>query len=123
MCGFRIEGPQRKVLFIPDIDRWEDWDVLGVRVDDEIARADIAYLDGTFFSGDELPGRDMSKVPHPTIASSMTRFEALPAVERAKIRFIHLNWSNPARFADSSARREIEAKGFGVAEEGESVAL
>jgi pyrroloquinoline quinone biosynthesis protein B len=123
VCGFRIEGPHRKILFIPDIDRWEDWDRLGVRVEDEIARADIAYLDGTFYSGDELPGRDMSKVPHPTIGSSMTRFQALPPVERAKIRFIHLNWSNPARFAGSAARRQIEAKGFGVAEEGETVAL
>ncbi len=38
VCGFRIEGPARKVLFIPDIDRWEDWDAWGVRVEDEIAR-------------------------------------------------------------------------------------
>jgi pyrroloquinoline quinone biosynthesis protein B len=118
VCGFRIEGPERRVLFIPDIDRWEDWDAMGVRVEDEIARADIAYLDGTFFSGGELQGRDMTKVPHPTIASSMARFASLPAGERAKVRFIHLNWSNPARFSDSSARREIEEAGFRVAEEG-----
>jgi pyrroloquinoline quinone biosynthesis protein B len=123
VCGFRIEGPKQKVLFIPDIDRWEDWDALGVRVEDEIASADIAYLDGTFYSGSELPGRDMTKVPHPTIQSSMARFAGLPPAERAKIRFIHLNWSNPARFAGSEARHAIEAAGFRVAEEGESLSL
>jgi pyrroloquinoline quinone biosynthesis protein B len=123
VCGFRIEGPRQKVLFIPDIDRWEDWDAWGVRVEDEIARADVAYLDGTFYSGGELPGRDMTRVPHPTIEASMARFGALPATERAKIRFIHLNWSNPARFAGTEARRQIEAVGFRVAEEGETLDL
>jgi pyrroloquinoline quinone biosynthesis protein B len=123
VCGFRIAGPKQKVLFIPDIDRWEDWNALGVRVEDEIAAADIAYLDGTFYSGSELPGRDMTKVPHPTIESSMARFKALPPAECAKIRFIHLNWSNPARFAGSEARRRIEEAGFRVAEEGENLDL
>jgi len=47
----------------------------------------------------------------------------LPATERAKIRFIHLNWSNPARFAGTEARRQIEAVGFRVAEEGETLDL
>jgi pyrroloquinoline quinone biosynthesis protein B len=121
VCGFRIEGPKQKVLFIPDIDRWEDWDAWGVRVEDEIAQVDVAYLDGTFYSKRELPGGDMAQVPHPTIKSSLARFRALPAAERTKIRFIHLNWSNPARFAGSAARRDIEAAGFLVAEEGETL--
>jgi pyrroloquinoline quinone biosynthesis protein B len=123
VCGYRIEGSSRKVLFIPDIDRWEDWDAMGVRIEDEIARADVAYLDGTFYSGNELPGRDMSKVPHPLIASSMQRFSAWPKNERQKVRFIHLNWSNPARFTESAARKDIERAGFGVAEEAEIVDL
>jgi pyrroloquinoline quinone biosynthesis protein B len=123
VVGFRIEGPNRKVLFIPDIDSWEQWDALGVRIEDEIARADVAYLDATFYADGELPGRDMSKIPHPMIAHSMARFAALPASERDKIRFIHLNSTNPARFPDSEARRTIEAGGFRVAEENERVCL
>jgi pyrroloquinoline quinone biosynthesis protein B len=123
VVGFRIDGPKKKVLFIPDIDRWEDWDAQGVRVEDEIAKVDIAYLDGTFFADGELPGRDMSKIPHPMISISMARFEALPAEERAKVRFIHLNWSNPARFAGSKARKAVEKAGFAIAEEGERVCL
>ncbi len=123
VCAFRIDGPKRRVLFIPDIDRWEDWDAMGVRVEDEIAKVDIAYLDGTFWSGDELPGRDMTKVPHPTIEASLARFEGLLAAERAKIRFTHLNWSNPARHGGHPIRRRIEEAGFAIAEEGERLAI
>jgi pyrroloquinoline quinone biosynthesis protein B len=123
VVGFRIEGPNKKVLFIPDIDRWEDWDAQGVKVEDEIAKVDVAYLDGTFYADGELPGRDMSKIPHPMITKSMARFAALPQAERAKIRFIHLNWSNPARFKTSPAREEVVKNGFHVAEENEKLCL
>ncbi len=123
VVGFRIEGPNKKVLFIPDIDSWEQWDALGTRIEDEIARVDVAYLDATFYADGELPGRDMSKIPHPLIAHSMARFAALPASERANIRLIHLNHTNPDRFPNSDARRAIEAAGFRVAEEMESVCL
>ncbi|MBX7249160.1 MAG: hypothetical protein K1X35_08990 [Caulobacteraceae bacterium] len=123
VVGFRIDGPGKKVLFIPDIDSWEQWDALGTRIEDEIARVDVAYLDATFYADGELPGRDMSKIPHPLIRHSMDRFAALPASERAKVRFIHLNHTNPARFPGSEARRAIEAGGFRVAEEMERVCL
>lgn len=123
VVGFRIDGPAKKVLFIPDIDRWEDWDAQGVHIEAEISKVDVAYLDGTFYADGELGSRDMSKVPHPLIASSVKRFAALPQSEKAKIRFIHLNSTNPARFADSPARREVLAAGFAVAEEMESLVL
>ena len=123
VVGFRIEGPTKKVLFIPDIDSWEQWDALGTRIEDEIAKVDVAYLDATFYAQGELPGRDMTKIPHPLIAWSMQRFAPLPASERTKVRFIHLNHTNPARFPDSEARRAVEAGGFRVAEEMERVCL
>jgi pyrroloquinoline quinone biosynthesis protein B len=123
VVGFRIEGPNRTVLFIPDIDSWEEWDAWGVGIEDEIASVDVAYLDATFFADGELPGRDMSGFPHPLIAHSMERFAALPDAERAKIRFIHLNHSNPAADPDTVVRAEIEAGGFRVAAEGERVTL
>ena len=105
------------------IDRWEDWDAQGVKIEDEIARVDVAYLDGTFFADGELPGRDMSMIPHPMITKSMERFAALPKSEREKVRFIHLNWSNPARFAGSPARAQVENAGFRIAEENERLCL
>jgi pyrroloquinoline quinone biosynthesis protein B len=123
VVGFRIEGPGRAVLFIPDIDSWTEWDEQGVRVEDEIARVDAAYLDGTFYADGEIPGRDMRGFPHPFITASMQRFAALPAAERRKIRFIHLNHTNPALDPGSGARRDIRRNGFGVARQGERIRL
>lgn len=123
VVGFVVEGPNRSVLYVPDIDRWELWDEQGTRVEDLIAEVDVAYLDGTFFAPGEIPGRDMSSFPHPMITKSMDRFSGLPEGERAKIRFIHLNHTNPALWADSPARKMIENRGFRVAEELERVKL
>jgi pyrroloquinoline quinone biosynthesis protein B len=123
VVGFRIEAAAKKVLFIPDIDSWTEWDAAGTRIEDEIAKVDVAYLDGTFFANGEIPGRDMSGFPHPFIRSSLDRFAALPASERAKIRFIHLNHSTQALWAEAPPRKAIEAAGMRVAEEGERVEL
>ncbi len=123
VVGFVVEGPNRSVLYIPDIDKWELWDEQGVRVEDIIAEVDVAYLDGTFFAPGEIPGRDMSSFPHPMITKSMDRFSVLPDEERAKIRFIHLNHTNPALWPDTPARKTIEDRGFRVAEELERVEL
>jgi pyrroloquinoline quinone biosynthesis protein B len=123
VVGFRIEAPGRTVLFIPDIDSWEQWDALGTRVEDEIRKVDVAYLDATFYANGEIPGRDMSGFPHPFIRHSMERFASLPASEKAKVRFIHLNHTNHALWAGTPERAAIEAAGFHVAEQGERLEL
>ena len=123
VVGFVIHGPNRSVLHIPDIDKWEHWDKQGTRVEDLIAKVDVAFLDGTFYANGEIPGRDMSGFPHPFITHSMERFGTLPPDERAKIRFIHLNHTNPALNPDGEARKAIEENGFGVAQEMERVEL
>jgi pyrroloquinoline quinone biosynthesis protein B len=123
VVGFRIEGPTASILFIPDIDSWDQWDEQGTRIEDEIAKVDVAYLDGTFFANGEIPGRDMSGFPHPFISTSLARFAALPGSERAKIRFIHLNHTNAALWPETDARKQIDKSGFRVAEEGERVEL
>ena len=123
VVGFRIDGPTRSALYIPDIDSWEQWDDLGTRIEDMLARVDVAYLDGTFFANGEIPGRDMTGFPHPFITHSLERFADLPPSERAKVRFIHLNHTNPALDPASSARRTVERAGMRVAEEGESEGL
>jgi len=117
VVGFRIEGPRRSILFIPDIDHWEELDATGVRIESLIRQVDAAYLDATFYADGEIPGRDMRGFPHPFITHSMARFDSLPAPERAKIHFIHLNHTNPALDPNSPARQTIEAKGFHVAKE------
>ncbi len=123
VVGFRVDGPNRSVLFIPDIDSWEEWDEQGTAIESMIADVDLAYVDGSFYANGEIPGRDMSGFPHPFITHSMTRFQSLPLDERRKVRFIHLNHTNPALDARSDARRRIEESGYRVAEEFEQFDL
>lgn len=117
--AFRIEGPRRTILYIPDCHPWSRWDA-GAR-DELWDGVDVALVDGTFFSGDELPGRDLSAIGHPLIVDTM---ELLADPEaRPDVRFIHLNHSNPALAADSDAAAEIRRRGFAVAHQGERIEL
>ncbi|HIK90678.1 MAG TPA: MBL fold metallo-hydrolase [Planctomycetes bacterium] len=114
--GFSIQGPSRTVIYIPDIDKWKRWEI---RIEDIVADADIAYLDGTFFANGELPGRNMSQIPHPFVMESIERFKPLPAKDRDKVRFTHANHTNPILDPSSSATRAVIAAGHHVAEQGE----
>lgn len=118
--GFRIVGPKKTALYLPDIDKWSKWDHSIV---DVIQSVDVAYLDGTFLANGEIPGRDMSSIPHPFISESVKLFSSLRKTERDKIRFIHLNHTNPALDAESNARKIIERAGMHVAEQGEKIRL
>lgn len=113
--GFMILGPTRSALFIPDIDKWELWNR---SIIDEIQNVDYALIDATFFSGDELPGRDMSEIPHPFVVESMALFQDLPAEQKEKIWFIHMNHSNPLLDSGSEAYRQVIEAGYQVAREG-----
>ncbi|MEM1181453.1 MAG: MBL fold metallo-hydrolase [Acidobacteriota bacterium] len=121
--AYRIEGPRRSALFVPDIDSWRQWDERGVRLEELLAEVDYAFLDATFFADGEIPGRDMSGFPHPRIRETMERLAPLPARERGKVHFIHLNHTNPALDPESPERQQIEAAGFHVAVRGERFAF
>ncbi|HEX3723535.1 MAG TPA: MBL fold metallo-hydrolase [Nitrolancea sp.] len=121
--AFRITGPSRSVLFLPDINGWDEWDAWGTRIEDVLATVDVAYLDGTFLSSDELPGRNLAEIPHPLIADSIARFTTLPERERGKIRFIHLNQSNPLIDETDDAHATLRRSGLGAAREGELVRI
>ena len=122
VVGFRISGPNASALFIPDIDRWEQLDSMGTRIEDLITDTDVAYLDGTFFGEGEIPGRSMAAFPHPLITSSIDRFARLSATERSKIRFIHFNHTNRALYPGVEQDRIVKA-GHRIAEEGERFGL
>jgi pyrroloquinoline quinone biosynthesis protein B len=84
--GYRIDGPRRSALFIPDIDRWEKWDR---SIRDLANEVDIALLDGTFAVPSEV-NRNIEEIPHPMM--SRTR-ELLKGV-RGRLWFIHINHTN-----------------------------
>jgi pyrroloquinoline quinone biosynthesis protein B len=113
--GYVVRGPSASLLYLPDIDKWEKWErpIEGV-----VAQVDAAFLDGTFFSLEELPGRTQSEVPHPLIGETMERLARLAP----RVCFVHLNHTNRLLF-DAPARREVESRGFRVARDGDVVPL
>ena len=110
--GYEIDGPSKKALFIPDIDKWEAWDK-DLRT--MVERVDYAFLDGTFFSGGELPGRDLTKVRHPFVTETLDRLRGV----KTRVSFVHLNHTNP--LWDDPA--PVEAAGLHVANEGDQLPL
>ena len=68
--AYRLEGPRRTVLFVPDVDGWSDQPGL---LDELLEGVDVAYLDATFYDGSELPGRDLSQIRHPFVTDTMER--------------------------------------------------
>ena len=118
--GYRVKGPNKSILFIPDIDKWERWDK---DIVEEIAKVDYAFLDGTFFKNGELPNRDMSQIPHPFVEESMSIMENMPQEEKAKVYFIHFNHTNPLVLSQSPEKEELLKAGYQVAVEGMTFSL
>jgi pyrroloquinoline quinone biosynthesis protein B len=118
--GFIIEGPSKKILFIPDIDKWEKWDKDIIKM---IASVDLAFIDGTFYNGEEINSRNIATIPHPFIIESMNLFKDLPAKEKDKIYFIHFNHTNLALDLESKPAKSIIENGFHIAQKNQVIKL
>lgn len=114
--GFVIECKNKRILFIPDIDKWSKWqrDIVA-----EVSKVDCALLDATFYQNGEIP-RDMSEVPHPFISETMDLFKN--SKDKSKIKFIHFNHTNPV-LRQTKEREAVLKQGFGVCTEGEVIGL
>lgn len=119
-AGFLIQSDRKKVLFIPDIDKWEKWNR---NIAEEIGKVDLALLDGTFYKNSELPGRDMKEIPHPFVEESLQQFSSLTSAEKSKIVFIHFNHTNPLLRKSSPEKDKVKKDGFAVAVEGMLIEL
>lgn len=118
--GFVIEAGAQNALFLPDIDSWDDWETeFDVRIEDMISEVDLAFIDATFYDDFELPGRDMSEIPHPRVTDSMERLDGLPQERKSGVHFIHYNHTNAIRFADSEETGLVLEQGFNIAREGD----
>ncbi|TDQ27848.1 MBL fold metallo-hydrolase [Tenacibaculum caenipelagi] len=109
--GYRIKGPNKSALFIPDIDKWEKWDK---DIISEIEKVDYAFLDAAFYSGKEINNRDISEIPHPFVIESFKKFKDLSEKEKNKIVFIHFNHTNPLLNSNSEESLLVIEKGFKV---------
>lgn len=120
--AFLIRGPKKTLLYVPDTDTWTTWPkpLTDVLRDEKV---DIALLDGTFYSADELPDRDVTKIKHPLITATMDLLEPLVKAGKVRVYFTHLNHSNPAFEQGGAAERAIAGRGFGVVAEGAGFGL
>lgn len=118
--AWRIEGPGTTVLYVPDTDGWDAWDPPLLRV---LAGVDVAILDGTFHSAEELPGRDVASIGHPLVEETMRLLSPEVRAGRLRVIFTHFNHSNPLVDPESSARRAVLDAGFEIAEDGAEIPL
>ena len=112
--GYKIIGKSKKILFIPDIDKWDEWEK---SIIEEVKLVDYAFIDGTFYNGSEL-NRDMREIPHPSIEETLQLFSNQPIVERNKIYFIHINHTNPILTNKNGIKDMVEGLGFNIAKRG-----
>ncbi|MAU64252.1 MAG: pyrroloquinoline quinone biosynthesis protein PqqB [Flavobacteriaceae bacterium] len=118
--GYKIYGPNKTALFIPDIDKWYLWEK---SIIDEIKQVDYALIDATFYDSEEVNYRDVSEIPHPFVVESMELFDLIEDEEKNKIFFIHLNHTNPLLDKNSDQYKFVKVKGYNVAEEGMELKL
>ena len=118
--GYKIYGPNKTVLFIPDIDKWYLWEK---SIIEEIKKVDYALIDATFYDSKEVNYRDLSEIPHPFVVESMELFDSIRYKEKNKIYFIHLNHTNPLLDKESEQYKFVIGKGYNVAEEGMKLKL
>ena len=75
MHAFLICGANKRLLFLPDHDSWQQ--TLDCHHQPDIRswlrhlQVDIALLDGTFWSEEELGGRSQQDVPHPPVKQTL----------------------------------------------------
>lgn len=117
--GYKIIGPTKSALFIPDIDKWEKWDR---DIISEVEKVDYAFLDATFFKSGEI-NRPMSEVPHPFIEETVALFKNSSKSTKEKIIFIHFNHTNPALQPGAPEKEDILKEGFRFAKEGMRIDL
>lgn len=122
--GYMITVGPKTVLFVPDIDSWEEYEELsGKSLKEMIGLVSYAFIDATFWDDGELGDRDMSEIPHPRVKETMEQLQGLSEDERAKVHFIHYNHTNPIRFPKSEESRDVTAKGFNIARRGDTICL
>ena len=95
--AFLVQGPKQSLLYLPDIDQWEEWPEAG----EVLTAVDIAIVDATFYSRDELGGRD--PVAHPYVPQTLDLFADIPG----QLVLTHFNHTNPLLDADSAEAQQV----------------
>jgi pyrroloquinoline quinone biosynthesis protein B len=113
-AAFLVASKKKKALYLPDIDKWEKWNMT---LEGYLSIVDIALVDGTFFNADELPNRNIKEVPHPLVSETMVRLKDEKPANKSKIYFTHFNHTNPL-LKESTEKALVEKEGFKIAKTG-----
>ena len=126
MHAFIIRGPSKSLLFLTDHDTWNETltvhDCSSIRELLAKLNVDIALIDGTFWSEDELAGRNQATVPHPPVLQTLNMLGSREDGD-PDIIFTHLNHTNPLYNRDSEQYAEVERLGWSVAYQGQRFTL
>lgn len=118
--GYQILGPNKSVLFIPDIDKWSKWDEdLG----EILKTVDFAFIDATFFDSSEINYRPIEEIPHPLVKETIEQLSIYSKKIKGKVYFIHMNHTNPMLDPDSEASKWVLKQGFNIARLGQKFSL
>ena len=123
--GYVVQGKNKSAFFVPDIDDWEEWaNTSDQSLLNTLQKVDYGFLDATFYDNNELPGRDMSQIPHPRVTETMDLIDATGDDSlKDKVRFIHINHTNPLRDKTSDAYQEMTRRGYKLTHRGERFCL
>ena len=111
--AFRLSGPNKTLLYLPDIDGWQAWS----EAKSVLARVDTAVVDASFYSLDELNGRP--PVAHPLILDTLAFFADWPG----ELVLTHFNHTNPVLVEGSEAETAVSKTGARLAHLGMQIAL
>jgi len=104
--SYMIEGKEKTVYYAPLV--YQSWKREEL---EKIREADIAIIEGCFYQQDEVE-RYSEEPPHPLMPDTMDELEDADT----DIYFTHLNHTNPVLREDSEERKEMEERGFKLAE-------
>tara|TARA_Y100000589_G_scaffold37950_1_gene31738 strand:+ start:20984 stop:21829 length:846 start_codon:yes stop_codon:yes gene_type:complete len=121
MHAFVLRGPNKSLLYLPDHDTWNE--TLSMHNAETIRQflsdlaIDIALIDGTFWSNNELKSRSQDVVPHPPIKQTL---EMLGYKQQGDpdIFFFHLNHTNPVYDEWSEEHTQVVEMGWKIGKQG-----
>ena len=119
--AFIIRGENKSLLYLPDHDSWDEtlalYKMNTIREWLTSLNVDIALIDGTFWSSDELSSRNQASIPHPPIKQTI---EMLGYKQHGDpdIIFFHLNHTNPVYDEWSEEYTQVVEMGWSIAKQG-----
>jgi pyrroloquinoline quinone biosynthesis protein B len=111
--AFHVQGPTNSLLYLPDIDAWEQWP----DARRQLAAVDTALVDATFFDIQELGGRP--PVAHPLVPHTLELFADISS----RLLLTHLNHTNPLLDKNSMERQIVLRAGARIAHFGQVLPL